>query len=142
LIAFNDGDFQKRPEQKEKENWLSFWPFNKKNLVLFSESFSALCLLHGRYSCHAKHHIIMITEEKTKISPRKRKQFHLDVMKDQQGYHQKNETIIFIREKMTKLPTQKNESIMSKSSLVFLLERIGALFQLGQEWPPAQYVYM
>jgi hypothetical protein len=29
----------------------------------------------------------MITEEKTKISPRKKKQFHLHVMKDQQGYH-------------------------------------------------------
>lgn len=63
-------------------------------------------------------------------------------MKDQQGYHPENETIIFTREKMRKLPTQKKESTMSKSSLVFLLERIGALFQLVQEWPPAQYVYM
>jgi hypothetical protein len=43
---------------------------------------------------------------------------------------------------MTKLLTQKKESTMSKSSLVFLLERIGALFQLVQEWPPTQYVYM
>jgi hypothetical protein len=29
-IAFNGQDFQKRPEQKNQENWSSFWPFNKK----------------------------------------------------------------------------------------------------------------
>jgi hypothetical protein len=63
-------------------------------------------------------------------------------MKDQQGYQLEKWNYNIHKEKMTKLLTQKKESTMSKSSLVFLLERIGALFQLVQEWPPTQYVYM
>ncbi|CAK9190251.1 unnamed protein product [Sphagnum troendelagicum] len=37
---------------KKNENWPSFWPFSGKNLFLFSESFSTLCLFHHRYLCH------------------------------------------------------------------------------------------
>jgi len=42
----------RRGENEKNENWPSFWPFNGKNLFLFSESFSALCLFHHRYLCH------------------------------------------------------------------------------------------
>nr|AND50565.1 ribosomal protein S7 [Sphagnum aongstroemii] len=53
LDCFHRSRLSEEARTKKNENWPSFWPFSGKNLFLFSESFSALCLFHRRYSCHA-----------------------------------------------------------------------------------------